>query len=130
MRIGVVGAMGVGKTTIIEAARRRCAAPPNTEFVEMRLPLPQRGARPRVDVCIIVVEKNRYSMLWLERTILEFRAVPTVIIQMTHPLPFASTAEELAPFLDIIKKYNMDMFLVDYNNMDIASALERIGLSL
>jgi ABC-type glutathione transport system ATPase component len=128
MRIGVVGAMGVGKTTVIKAARNY--VPPDTKFIEMRCW--GATAAPRVvDACVIVVEKSRYSMLWLERTILQFRAVPTIIIQMIYPLPSASTDEELAPFLDIIKKYNVNMFPIDYDNINIiARVLVKIGLSM
>lgn len=108
MKMVVMGAMGVGKTTIINILSRSF---PAVQFVEI---CAGGGAKwrkrhissKRVDMGIIVIEKNRFSMLFLENMISQFHKIPVVIIQMIYRLPSASIEQELAPFYQVIAQHN------------------------
>jgi GTPase SAR1 family protein len=94
MKIVVVGATGVGKTTLIDLLRRRRS--PSPEFVEISWPrrLRHRFSKKRVCLGIIVVEPNRYSMLFLENMFLSFSPETPKIVILNKIDMF------LSPFMD------------------------------
>lgn len=128
MKIVVVGATGVGKTTFIDLMkRRRTAQNGEPKFVEISWPRKasdknKKFSKKRVCLGIIIVEPNRYSMLFLERIYLAFSPeIPKIVVLNKIDMlisPFIDRSEEVKTVENFCKKYSCQLFKTDISSFN------------
>jgi len=110
----VIGAMGVGKTALINLLKKRTSLP---KIVEITWPPPRRRGRrfsKKISLGIIVVEPNRYSMLFLENMFMAFppETPKIVILNKVDLIDRAAYPDIIQRAEDFCARNNCKMFRI------------------